>query len=333
MERLSRALFEAAGATPEDAAVTTAILVRTSLWGIDSHGVRAIPRYLQRLREGKLQSPPPIQVLRETSTTAMWDCRNGIGYVCGDRAMAAAIRKAKQHAIGCVSTMGTGHIGGLFHYVTMATEQDLIGIVTNRGGGHNVAPFGGTRGVLGVNPFAIGVPVGVGHPLVLDIATTYAASGHLLVMQTRGEPIPDGWLIGPDGDWVHERSKIYEGAAAMVPFGAHKGYGISVFIEALAAFGCDCGVNAQGFGITYTTIDPEGFCPIADFKARIDSLVQQLKAVPPRPGFAEILVPGEHEWRTEARRRRDGIFVDAPFWKDMVASAVELDVEIDDLVV
>lgn len=31
MERLSRELFEAAGATSEDAAVTTAILVRTSL--------------------------------------------------------------------------------------------------------------------------------------------------------------------------------------------------------------------------------------------------------------------------------------------------------------
>jgi LDH2 family malate/lactate/ureidoglycolate dehydrogenase len=91
------------------------------------------------------------------------------------------------------------------------------------------------------------------------------------------------------------------------------------------------GVDAQGFGITYTAIDPEGFCPIADFKTRIDSLVQQLKAVPPRPDFAEILVPGELEWRTEARRRRDGIFVDAPFWKDMVSSAVELDVEIDDL--
>jgi uncharacterized oxidoreductase len=185
--------------------------------------------------------------------------------------------------------------------------------------------------VLGVNNFAIGIPTGRSNPLVLDIATTYAASGHLLVMETRGEPIPDGWLIGANGTWVRERAKIYEGAAAMVPFGAHKGYGISVFIEALAAFGCGCGVDAQGFGITYTAIDPEGFCAITDFKTRIDSLVQQLKAVPPRPGFTEILVPGEPEWRTEERRRREGIFVDAPFWKAMVESAIELNVDVDDL--
>jgi len=54
LRRLSFAMFKSVGVSNEEAAIVTDVLVSTSLHGVDSHGVRAIPRYIRRIKEGKL---------------------------------------------------------------------------------------------------------------------------------------------------------------------------------------------------------------------------------------------------------------------------------------
>jgi LDH2 family malate/lactate/ureidoglycolate dehydrogenase len=331
LTKLSVEIFKAAGVSREEADIVTEILIDTSLHGIDSHGVRAIPGYIREIKEGKLKPGDPITVLRETPTTAMWNVRDGFGFVAAKKAMQAAIEKAKKQKIGSVGITGTGHIGALYYYSMMAAKEDMIGITLCTDGSNQVAPYGGTKRALSIDPFAVAIPTGKENPIFLDVSTTAAAYGHMKVMEARNQEIPDGWLIREDGSWAHDVSEVDEGNAAMVPFGAHKGYGLVVFIEAFCGgISVGCGAEMKGFqNHVLTAIDVEGYCPAEVFKSRTDSLVRQLRSIPARPGFKEVMVPGEPEHRMAERRAKEGIFVDEPFWRDIVATAENLQLDVN----
>jgi uncharacterized oxidoreductase len=46
----------------------------------------------------------------------------------------------------------------------------------------------------------------------------------------------------------------------------------------------------------------------------VNDFVQYLKDTPPAEGFSEVLYPGELEYRTEQRRRAEGIPVEEETW-------------------
>jgi uncharacterized oxidoreductase len=336
MREMSQEMLVLAGATEEEAAIITEVLVDTSLRGIDSHGVRAITRYASELQSGKIQSEAPIKVLRDGPTSAMWDAGVAIGFVAGTKAMDAAIQKARRYQIGSVGYMGTGHLGALYYYTTQAVNEDLIGIVLQRGAAHRVAPYGGVEGRLGTNPFAMGIPAGEERPLFLDMATNAVATGHFLTMRIRGQPVPDGWIIGREGQWVHEydNAAVDDGRIAPVSFGGvtneYKGYGIKVILEALCgAIGVGCSLDEKGFGCLFMAIDPSAYCDIQDFKTRVDSMIRHVKSSSKRGGFQEILMPGEPELLEKEKRLQEGIYIDDVFWKSIVNKVDELGMDIN----
>jgi LDH2 family malate/lactate/ureidoglycolate dehydrogenase len=73
----------------------------------------------------------------------------------------------------------------------------------------------------------------------------------------------------------------------------------------------------------------DDFTPVGEFKAKIDRAIDHAKASPLEPGFSEILMPGEREFREEERRRRDGVPILDKVWdrvgKLMRARGVDID--------
>jgi len=155
LRRFCVSIFIAAGTPQDEAEIVVDNLVKTNLRGVDSHGVRAIPRYINGIKKGRIVPGSPTIVLKDTPTTAMWDSNNGFGFVVGKKAMETAIHKADAFRIGSVGTCnprrGDDHIGALYHYAEMAAERDMIGIVACNTG-PSVVAWGGTKRVLGVNP-------------------------------------------------------------------------------------------------------------------------------------------------------------------------------------
>ena len=339
MTKLSQKMLRLAGATEEEAAIITDVLIDTSLRGIDSHGIRAMPRYIRELQSGKLQSDAPIKVLRDGPTTAMWDAGAAIGFVAAKRAMDAAIAKAKQYQIGSVGYMGTGHLGALYYYTQQAVDAGVVGAVLQRGARHLVPPYGGAEGRLGTNPFAVGIPAGEEYPLLLDMATNAVATGHFLTMRLRGQSVPDGWIINQEGEWVNEYNDqaAVEGRIAPVSFGGvtneYKGYGIKAILEALAgAIGVGCSLDEKGFGCLFLALDPEAYCDRQDFESRVDAMIRHVKSSRKRPGVQEIFLPGEIELREREKRLQHGIYLDNSFWDDITSTAQQLQVNIEEYI-
>ena len=80
----------------------------------------------------------------------------------------------------------------------------------------------------------------------------------------------------------------------------------------------------QDVAHTFTAIDIEWFMPLATFRERMRDLTATIKSSTLRPGFTEVLVPGELEHRRESEKRRNGVPLDRGVFEDLLLLAEEL---------
>ena len=70
----------------------------------------------------------------------------------------------------------------------------------------------------------------------------------------------------------------------------------------------------------------ENFRPLADFKREMKEFAEFVKTSPPAEGFTEVLYPGEIEYKTELKRREEGIDVEEETWNQITDLMRELKV-------
>jgi LDH2 family malate/lactate/ureidoglycolate dehydrogenase len=311
-----RRLLTANGVPSADASIVADCLVQADLRGVDTHGVIRLPGYLDRLRRGLINPRPDLRLAHATPVAASLDGQNGFGFVVARRAMAAAIHIARTYGIGLVSARRSTHFGMAASYVLQAVEAGFIAIVfTNASPA--MPPWGGRKALLGTSPFAAGVPAGDEHPFVLDMSPAVAARGKIRRALRRGEPIPSGYALDAEGKPTTDAAKALQGV--VLPVGGPKGSGIAMLMDILAgvisgsAFGGDVGDqykdydHPQNVGHFFLALQPDLFISAAEFRSRMDTLVQRVHACPAAEGFSGIFMPGELEARQEVERRRSGI--------------------------
>jgi uncharacterized oxidoreductase len=322
------AIFQAAGASAEEAQIIMEHLVGANLAGHDSHGVILLPTYIARIKRGHIVPGAAMTIERETPTTAHINGNWGFGYVVTTRAMEMAIAKAKAHQVAAITIYQQSHVGRLADYPLMASREGMIGLITcdSGKGPKSVVPFGGRVARLGTNPLSVAFPSDLDGPIFLDMATSAVAAGKLAVQRNRRQPAPLGWVLDKDGNPTTDVEAFYKGGA-ILPMGgdqAHKGYVLSFMVETLSGIltGLGFGIDPQGRhndGTFLAVFDVNAFRPLAAFKRDIADFVDYLKQTPPAQGFDEVLYPGEFEYRTTQKRQRDGIDIEEETWKQITA--------------
>src|SRR6266700_1756087 len=197
LTRIGTALLRAAGASDEEAKAVATGCVNANLAGHDSHGVIAIPTYIDRIQAGHIVPGAPWTIVQESPTTTVIDGHWGFGYTVTERAMQVTIDKADHANVAAATVFRQGHIGRLASYTLMAAQADMIGLITADSGRSTkqVAPFGGPEARIGTNPLSIAVPSDLDGPLFLDMATSAVAAGKIQLAASRGEPVPLGWIV------------------------------------------------------------------------------------------------------------------------------------------
>jgi LDH2 family malate/lactate/ureidoglycolate dehydrogenase len=314
----SREIFIAAGAPRDIAAHVARSLVDANLAGHDSHGVLRIPSYLHMIQQGALLPAERPLIAREGPTTALVHGRQGFGQLAATFAMDLAVTKALAIGLGGVAIHHCNHIGRVGEYVERAARQGCIGLATYGMSGPDAggaAPYGGAARCLGTNPYAIGVPAAGRPPVVVDFATTTIAEGKIRVARAKREPLPPGSIMDRTGRPSTDPEDFYAGGM-LLPFGGHKGYGLSLVAALLGGLAAGDAPAHDGrvSGVFMLAISPQAFRPGPDFAGVVDRVVQNVKRVPPAPGFDEVLVPGEPEVRTREQRLREGIPLPEATW-------------------
>ena len=325
LERISTELLVEAGVPEDEARIVARNLVCANLAGHDSHGVMRLPQYLAALESGSIAPGAPIEVVRETASTAVLDAHWGFGQVVGLRAAEMAVEKARANDLAAVAVRRSKHVGGLGSYVEMIADAGMIGLmfVNGHGGGTYMPPWGGAHARLCTNPLAAGFPTG-GDPIVLDISTTAVAEGKVRTYRIRGEEVPENWLVDHEGRPTTDPKVLYEEPrGAIMPLGGnvgYKGFGLGLLVDLLAGGLSGAGTSGSGKGggnaFTIIAISPEPFVGVSHFEQEADALIEWVKSSRLAPGFDEILVPGEIE-RRSAEQRKSGIPVDDETWQQI----------------
>ena len=309
LRELAREILDHAGTSPTNAAIVTDSLVEANLRGHDSHGVLRLARYVQFIVEGRLDPQAEPEVTETRGAAVRVDGNHGFGQVASRAAVAELIPRARAHGIASAAVRHANHVGRIGEWVELLADEGLVALAFCNAD-PTVAPFGGTARRLGTNPFAWAAPR-QGAALVLDWSTATMAEGKVAVARARGETVPEGVLVDADGNASTDPNAFYDGGA-LLPFGAHKGSGLSVMIQiaggALGATGVFGGAGAGDNGLVVIALDPTAFTD--DFEGESEALCEALAS-------DGVLVPGEIEQRTRAQRERDGIPLPADTWSEL----------------
>lgn len=338
LQKICTAIFKGVGAPEKIATLVSRSLVLNNLVGHDSHGVIRIPSYVNMVQKGKIKPDAKIEIIKETTVTAILDGNWGFGQVIGKHGMNFAIEKAERNNIGIVCLIHCNHLGRLGEYAMMAAEKNLIGMAVCNSGppGGLVVPYGGRDPVLSTNPISFAVPAREMDTFLLDFATSQRAEGKIRVAYNKGENVPEGWIIDEEGrpttdpkDFYDRVGKEIRFRGAILPFGEYKGYGLSMLVDILGGALSGAGVTSLpeyqgGNGAFMLALNIEGFRPLEEFLDTMDRFLKRVKSVTPAPGFDEVLFPGEPEFKTKAKREKEGINISQKTWKDIQNIAREL---------
>jgi LDH2 family malate/lactate/ureidoglycolate dehydrogenase len=301
-------VLESLGVPPSEAALVADSLVQADLWGHGSHGMLRLPWYAARLRSGAMTAVTDPAVLADTGPLVLLDGRDGVGQVLTERARTLAVGRARTHGIGAVGVRNSNHFGTAMWFTRRAARDGVVAVLTTNAS-PAMAPWGGRQKVLGTNPWSIAAPGPDGRVVAVDIANTAVARGKIYLAKNRGEPIPDTWALRADGAPTTDPA---EGVLGVVlPMAGHKGYAITFLMDVLsgALTGSGVGTEVHGpyepearsrAGHLFLAIDPAALGDPADYEARVQRLIDEVKGVPRAQGFDEVFYPGEVEDRAEA---------------------------------
>jgi len=163
----------------------------------------------------------------------VWNANRKLGPAVAYEAMDTCLKLANEFGVGMVSIDNAFHYlwGGA--YALEAAEQGFIAYTNCTALLAEVVPFGGRTPALGTNPHTWAVPTtkAIGFPILVDWATSAISMGRVQQLAREGQPLPADAAINSTGAPTTNPADV----AGLLPFGAHKGYGLGLLNEVFAA--------------------------------------------------------------------------------------------------
>ena len=295
-----------------NAASVAEALLAAELAGQTGHGLRRVEAYCAQARAGKVDghAVPSVEATRAGALAV--DAAHGFAYPALD----VAIERLPDAARGCGIAMAgvrrSHHCGVAGVTVERLAEAGQVALMFANAPAA-IAPWGGRTPLFGTDPIAFAAPVEGGEPVVVDVSLSKVARGKLMAARQRGEAIPEGWALAPDGSPTTDPAEGMAGT--MVPMGDAKGATLAIMVEMLCAglTGAryaheatsffDADGAPPGVGQLLIAIDPAAFGPGA--LARFADLAAAIA------GVEGARLPGRRRQSLRAGYGRDGVPVDA----------------------
>jgi LDH2 family malate/lactate/ureidoglycolate dehydrogenase len=319
MLAIATRILERVGTAEADALSVAESLVSAQEAGHTSHGVMRLVEYVDFVKQGQVNPTARPKITSERGAVINLDGQWGWGQIACKLAVELVAERALKFGIATVAIDSCNHIGRLGEYMEMLAKRSLVAIMFCNTG-PSVAAHGGKTRLFGTNPFAAAIPSTDGN-IVIDFATAGTAEGKIRVSRSIGEEVPEGLIITKDGKPTTNPEAFYEGGA-LLPFGGHKGYCLSLLIDLLggAMSGVHPAMNESykhGNGTMLIAMDPDFFVGREEFDRDITESKRQIKNAPPAIDGSSVLLPGEVEANSKANNL-DGIQILEVVWNSIL---------------
>jgi uncharacterized oxidoreductase len=331
-QRVATVVLAAIGADESSAEAVGRWLVNSDLAGHPSHGIIRLMDYQWRTSTGDLdpRAHPHVTEATATGPVVLVDGGGGFGHLAAHELTRAMVERTADTPVVIGGIVNASHTGRLGEWAEQAVAGGVIFCMCSASlGKGNVAAYGAREPRLGTNPIAFGVPATDGDSFILDYATSQIAGGKIQHFISAGVPAPPGSLLDKEGNPTTNPQDWLEGGM-LLPFGAHKGYGLSLLISLLS--GCLVGQAAEDLsrGVFAFAIDPGAFADRRQVLAKVRGQLERMRETPPAPGFERVEVPGDYERRNRARWG-DHIEIPDATWAGIVGLADQLGIQSTEL--
>ena len=234
---LVAAAYKHRGYSPAEAAAGARFCAEATRHGIRTHNaLKAL--HLDHLFGSGAQGCVPKAKIEKVKTpfraSQVWNANRKLGQATGYAAIETAMKLADRYGVGMVSVDNAFHYLWGGGYVMEAARRGYIAYTNCTAALAEVVPFGGKYPTLGTNPHSWGFPTtpAIGYPIVIDWATSVVAMGRVQQLAREGKQLPPGAAVDAHGNPTTDPAQ----AKYLVPFGAHKGYGLALMNEIVGAF-------------------------------------------------------------------------------------------------
>ncbi len=233
---LVAAVYRSRGYTEQEGEDAARFCAEAARHGIRTHNaIKAL--HLDHLFGSGSQGCVPgaeIEVLQSRFPASLvWNANRKLGQSVAYRAMEKCMNLADEYGVGIVSVDNAFHYLWGGGYVMDAARKGYIAYTNCTAALAEVVPFMGKMPTLGTNPHSWGFPTvdALGYPVVIDWATSVVAMGRVQQLKREGKTLPPDAAVDAEGNPTTDPGK----AVALLPFGAHKGYGLSLINEIVGA--------------------------------------------------------------------------------------------------
>ncbi|MDP3525089.1 MAG: Ldh family oxidoreductase [Hoeflea sp.] len=268
-ELISGALQRSRTSADNAASVARALLA-AELAGQSGHGLRRVEAYAAQARAGKVDgfARPSSAQLRPGALAI--DAASGFAYPAMDLALDWLPDAARTQGIAIAGIRRSHHCGVAGVIVEALANRGVAALMVANAPAA-MAPWGGRRPLFGTDPIAFAAPLAGSDPVVVDISLSKVARGKIMAAAQKGEAIPEGWALDPEGRPTTDAKAAMAGT--MIPLGDAKGTALALMVELLCAgltganyawqqtsFFDDKG-DPPGTGQAIIAIDPDAFGP------------------------------------------------------------------------
>jgi (2R)-3-sulfolactate dehydrogenase (NADP+) len=299
---LAARAIRGAGASDAAALSLARATVSADAHGKGSSGFSHLMDYLAALKAGRIVGDAEPVVTSPAPAAIHCEAKGGIAQTGFDRAFDSLSERAQTFGIALFTQNGSYTTGELGYYPRRLADVGLVAFAATSGPAL-MTVAGAKTPVYCTNPIAFAAPLDEGAPLLIDQASSATAFVQLRHYAERGEALPPGWAVDPDGAPTTDPQAALRGA--LLAFGGARGANIALMVEVMAAglAGANWALDAPSFisgnrspgaGLLVIAITPALLAPDLPQRLRLqlDRLTELGVHIPGRrAAAAEIELP------------------------------------------
>lgn len=353
LKRLMSGILQQYSVCSDDADIIADVLASADIMGFDTHGISRLKKiYIDRIKAGIVNPVTEIEIIQDRDAVIVIDGHNGMGHVIAHRAMLTAVSKAKEYGISMSVVRNSSHFGIAGYYSLLAAKDGMIGI-TGTNARPSMAPVFGNENTIGTNPLTFAIPTDEDFPFLLDCATSVSQRGKVELLERQGMSVPEGWVIDSNGRYETDPARILSDLlsdkASFVPLGGcteetggYKGFGYGTVVEIFSAAlqngnylkmlsGFDKHKNRipYNLGHFFIAINISHFIEPGIFRRICGNILREIRNSRRTNPEQPIYTPGEKEFYTSVKRRKDGVPVSDELYDEIISLCKPVGIDAD----
>ena len=290
-------------------------LTETSLRGVDSHGIRLLPHYLNALKNGRINGNPKFDIIQTFPAFVGLQADNAFGHAAGYKSIEIGIELANKYGIGAISVFNSSHPGAMASFSLEAARRGYCSFsFTNADS--LLQSYNGKKSFFGTNPICFAAPRKDEEPFCIDMAPTYIPWNKILEKKEKNQILEEGVAVDKDGNETINPSE----AQTLIGIGKYKGFALASMVEVLCStlsgmpygphipsmYGSSIKMKRK-LGQFYLVFRNDVNINSNDFMESLKQMSDEVRNQVPKSNKNEVLMPNDPQLNSVKERSINGI--------------------------